>query len=322
MERREFLRKNGELFLSLPFLAATRPDFSLRPGLAEYESYAFTIGKFKCRVFKDQMFKYLGKDYFINVPDEEVSRALERYQQKPDNIPSPFVSMLIENGSDKILIDTGIGYSREPITFRGKSYQFQGRLLEILAREGVRPEEITTLVLTHFHPDHIGGVYSDAGTPNFPKARVVLHEAEWDFWRSDRSAGQSPMFYLFIRNNIEPLNKGNLELLRGQEAEISPGVTAIRIPGHTPGQIAVRLASEGKGLIYISDAFLHPLHIEHLDWQTNYDLDHAEARKSRSRLLSLAAEAGLPIQAFHFEFPGIGRAEKAGNGWKWASAKI
>jgi hypothetical protein len=74
--------------------------------------------------------------------------------------------------------------------------------------------------------------------------------------------------------------------------------------------------------LYISDAFLHPLHIERLDWQTNYDLDHEKAKSSRIKLLELAHKERMLINAFHFDFPGLGRVEKHNNRWTWRYAAV
>ncbi len=317
MRRREFLSYPGSLLCALPFLSAARNPEAFPPKRMEYEVHKRTIGKFQARIFRDLLFKYQGKDYFINASTEAAEAALSRHGHKTDHIPSPFVALLLERGKEKILVDTGIGFSKEPLQFRGQTYQFKGRLLDILGQEGVARTAITRVILTHFHPDHIGGLFDEAGQPNFPNAKVTVHEAEWAYWHSDQSAKQPPLFHYFVEKNVTALRKADVNLLKGKEAAVVPGITAIQAPGHTPGQIALRIASESDKLLYISDAFLHPLHIEHLDWQTNYDLDHELARKSRVQLLELAHGEKMPIQAFHFNFPGLGTVEKTGNDWQW-----
>jgi glyoxylase-like metal-dependent hydrolase (beta-lactamase superfamily II) len=319
MKRREFLRYPGSLFLALPFLPTSNyPETPDRKN-TEYGVHKLTIGKIQVKIFRDLLFRYQGKDYFINAPADQVEAELSRYGQKTDHIPSPFVALLIEQGKEKILVDTGIGFSSQPVQFRGQAYQFQGQLLEILRKEGVSRQSITRVIVTHFHPDHIGGLFDESGQPSFPNAKVIVHEAEWAYWHSARSADQSPLFHYFIKKNITPLQQADVTLLKGREAAIVPGITAIQTPGHTPGQIALRIASKSDKLLYISDAFLHPLHIRHLDWQTNYDLDHELARKSRIQLIELAHQEKMPIQAFHFEFPGLGTVEKSGINWQWVS---
>jgi glyoxylase-like metal-dependent hydrolase (beta-lactamase superfamily II) len=267
------------------------------------------IGKFSCTIFRDLLFKYLAKDFFINASEEEVKQLLTKYGAKPDNIPSPFVALLLEQDNKKILIDTGIGFMENPTNFRGHSYQFKGRLHQLLEKEKIKKEDITDVIITHFHPDHIGGIYNESGTLNFPNARFYMHADEWDYWHSSQSANQPPMFGLFIEKHITPLKNLNLHFAKG--------ITAIKVDGHTPGQIALDIHSKKEHLLYISDAFLHPLHIERLDWKTNYDLEHEKAKQSRIRLLEMAYKKNMLVNAFHFDFPGLGRVDKLKNQWVW-----
>ena len=137
----------------------------------EQDQYKFKLGEFDCTIYKDLMFKYQAKDYFINAEEEALSQSLEKYKIDPEHIPSPFIAMLLQKGNQKILIDTGTGYSDEPIVFRGNKFMIKGKLSQLLEADGVKREDITDVILTHFHPDHIGGVYSSEGQLNFPNAK-------------------------------------------------------------------------------------------------------------------------------------------------------
>lgn len=137
MQRREFIQSNRNLFLTLPFAPDILKFLASTIEMKDYDTHEFKLGKYTCKIFKDLMFKYLGKDYFINASAEQVSQELDRYQHKADNIPSPFIAMLLENGKEKILIDTGIGFSTNPVSFRGNTYKLQGRLIEILQKENI-----------------------------------------------------------------------------------------------------------------------------------------------------------------------------------------
>jgi glyoxylase-like metal-dependent hydrolase (beta-lactamase superfamily II) len=313
MQRREFIKLNAGLALA-PILI---PSLTSPTKNVDYDIHEFKIGKYTGKIFKDLIFKYQGKDFFSNAPAKEVNQELTKYAQKTDNISSPFIALLLENGKEKILIDTGIGFSKEPVVSRGTTYQFEGKLMEVLKKANIDTKEITHVILTHFHPDHIGGIYNEYDTLNFPNAKFSMHEEEWNFWYSSKSDNQPPYFKDFIEKNITRLKNLNIELLKGKEAQILPTITAIQTPGHTPGQIALRIESQRDKLLYISDSFLHPLHIEHIDWQTNYDLDHQLAKATRINLLELAHQENMPINAFHFDFPGMGQVEKSGNNWKW-----
>jgi len=87
------------------------------------------------------------------------------------------------------------------------------------------------------------------------------------------------MFKQFVKENITDLKNFDLQLIKGDFVNILPGITSVNIEGHTRGQIALIIHSDKKNLLYAADAFLHPIHIEQLDWQTSYDLDHEEIGK-------------------------------------------
>ncbi len=277
----------------------------------------FQVGKINCTVLRDLMFKYLAKDFFINAQQEDLERELAKYRLSPDNIPSPFIAMLLQYDEKKILIDTGIGFLEKPLLFRGTTYTFKGRLHQLLEQEKISKEDITDVIITHFHPDHIGGIFSETGKLNFPNAQFHMHEEEWNYWHTSKSDGQPDLFKYFIEKNITPLRNFNLNLFKRDFVNLFPGVTALKADGHTPGQVALDIQSDSAHLLYISDAFLHPLHIERLNWQTNYDLDHEKAKHSRIKLIELAYKNNMLVNAFHFDFPGLGRITKLKNSWGW-----
>jgi glyoxylase-like metal-dependent hydrolase (beta-lactamase superfamily II) len=316
MKRREFIKSGTTLAGLLPLLNFGHLYPFESTGARQEDVVRTTVGTIHCTFLRDTQFKYLAKDYFINANPDEIDSSLARYGATPGNIPSPFIAVLLQHNNRKILIDTGIGFMEKPLVFRGNSYLFQGKLTSLLQQEGIKKEDITDVIVTHFHPDHIGGVVAGEEL-NFPNARFHIHEEEWTYWHSGQSDNQPALFKHFIETNITLLKEKNLHLFHGDFTEIIPGITAVQAAGHTPGQIALMIESNKEQLLYISDAFLHPLHIERLDWKTNYDWDHEKARQSRVKLLDLAYKNNMLVNAFHFDFPGLGRIDKVENRWIW-----
>ena len=311
MNRRKFFENTFIASAGISIGLIPRISFTMNPDV-----YQFKIGKAKCIILRDLMFSYKASDYFINAEESKLKEYVDTYRFNPEKIESPFIALLIEIDDKRILIDTGSGYSDSPITFRGRTFPLKGRLLSLLEESGISNNSITDVIITHFHPDHIGGIITDE-IPNFPNARFHLHEKEWEYWTTAKSVNENPLFKLFVDNNIKPLSDLDLNLIRNDESEIISGITSIIAPGHTPGQIAVDLRSQGESLLYTSDAFLHPIHIEELNWKTNYDKDHKVAKKTRKKLLRIAQSENSIINSFHFDFPGLGFAEKKNNKWKW-----
>lgn len=99
--------------------------------------------------------------------------------------------------------------------------------------------------------------------------------------------------------------------------EILPGFTVLRLPGHTANHIGILIESGTDTLIYAGDAIIHPLHLEHLDWDCGFDEDHDLARESRIKLAELAIELDATVMVYHFPFPGLGKIVRHGNAYKW-----
>ncbi|MEP6747623.1 MAG: MBL fold metallo-hydrolase [Bacteroidota bacterium] len=317
MQRRKFLTTSTALLGALPFIPAHSFNSFKTTSFMDAEIVKIQIGKINCTFFRDLMFKYLAKDFFINANREELDQSLHKYHIAPDNIPSLFIALLLQYNDKKVLIDTGVGFSEKPIMASDQPIFWKGRLQQLLQQENIKKEEITDVIITHFHPDHIGGVYSDDGLLNFPKARFHTNEDEWNYWHSSASDNQPELFKNFIEKNVTKLKDLDLQFCKGDSTEILPGITAIKVEGHTPGQIALDIHSGNEHLLYIADAFLHPLHIEKLDWQTIYDHDHEKAKQSRIKLLELAYKNNMLVNAFHFDFPGLGRIDKLNDNWAW-----
>jgi len=317
MQRRKFIRSSAAIFTALPF-AGSPFGFANNFFLAdELSVFKFRFGKISCTIFRDFVFKYLAKDFFTNATEPELSQLLVKYRATPDSIPSPFIALLLEFDNKKVLIDTGAGYSEKEVIINGRPIPFKGVLQELLLKQGIKKDDITHVILTHFHPDHIGGIFDDNAKLIYPNAQFITHEDEWNYWSTEQALSRSAVFRYFIEKNVQGLKYHNLKLITGDFAEVLPGITAIKAEGHTQGHIGLAIESKKKKLLYISDTFLHPGHVEHLDWETSYDSDHEKAKQSRIKMLELAHQENMLVNAFHFDFPGLGRIDKLKNSWVW-----
>lgn len=272
----------------------------------------FSVGEIQCTAISDGSFSYPADWFFSNVPKEQLEGSLRDHDLPLNQVVSPYTCLLVNAGKEKILIDTGAD-GLAPTT---------GDLLQNLKAEGITPDEITTVILTHAHPDHIGGVLDTDGKPAFPNARYVMSRTEWDFWTSDPDLRSTCMdnhvkdlLVTCARKNLPPL-RGCVELLDG-EKEVVPGVHTIPAPGHTPGHIAVIVSSANAQLLHMADAVLHPMHLEYPAWRNVFDLSEEDAVTTRSRLLDRAAADHANVLAYHFPFPSLGQVVKRGNAWRW-----
>jgi glyoxylase-like metal-dependent hydrolase (beta-lactamase superfamily II) len=276
------------------------------------QTQSFTVGEIQCHAISDGTFAYPTNWFFSNVPQPELEGSLRSRNLAIDQVVSPYTCLLVKTGKHTVLIDTGAD-GLAPTT---------GELLTKLRSENVAPEEITTVILTHGHPDHIGGALESEGKPAFPSARYVMAKTEWDFWSSDPDLGHTALdahvqdlLINCARKNLPPL-KERIDLI-DVEKEVAPGIYATPAPGHTPGHLAVVVSSGDEQLLHIVDAVLHPMHLEHPSWRNVFDLDENDAVKTRRKLLDRAAADNAKVLAYHFPFPGLGLVKSRGNAWTW-----
>ena len=269
-------------------------------------SYRFQIGEFACAVLNDGEYLYSVEQYFPSPPRKVVERELAEAGTTLDHVPSPYSCLYVDTGDARVLVDTGAG----PLTPN------LGRLPDGLRTIGVEPPEVDLVVITHGHPDHIGGLISD-GRPAYPNARHVIMRDEWKYWTDAAVLDALPeLFASSVRENLIPL-ADRFDLLDGN-AELVPGIEIVPAPGHTVGHCAVAVASAGEELLHVVDVAMHPLHLAHPDWPTAFDHDAAQALRSRRLLFDRAADEGSLVLAYHFHpFPSLGRVSRREPGWAW-----
>jgi glyoxylase-like metal-dependent hydrolase (beta-lactamase superfamily II) len=284
------------------------------------ETYRFKVGTFDCTVVSDGTLTYAPPIFppparllFANAPTERLEQVLLEHGVQPEQWvewTSSYSCLVVNTGHNLVLVDTGAG-DLAPTT---------GRLLDNLQAEGITAADINTVILTHGHPDHIGGNTDSEGKPAFPNARYVLWKGEWDFWTTEQAEQRldehvREVLLRCARENLPPV-QGNVDLL-DRETEIVPGIRALAAPGHTPGQLALEVSSEGEQLLCISDGALHPIHLECPAWYAAVDLDPEQIVTTRRRLFSRAATQKALVFAFHFPFPGLGKVIRKGESWQW-----
>jgi glyoxylase-like metal-dependent hydrolase (beta-lactamase superfamily II) len=283
--------------------------------------YRFKIGHFECISVSDGTYDYVPSSLFKTLAEEEIINYLDDYPLVSGKIRSPYTFLYVDTGKNKVLTDMGAG-NLGPDT---------GRLLQNLIAAGIDPEDIDTVIITHAHPDHIGGTLNGEGRPNFPKASYYIWKEEWDFWFSDEAYQkvvehysailQPEIFMKAARGQLGPV-KERIHMLT-EEGEILPGIYIHSTPGHTPGHMAVSFSSEGEELFFVGDAMVFPFMIEHPEVVPVFDIIPDLAGQTRQRLCRMLADRSAWVLAQHFPpFPSLGHIVRSGDIWNWRPVVI
>lgn len=283
--------------------------------------YNFRVGSFKCKAVSDGSFDYNPLSLFSNQEKAEIIQNLKDYPLIEGKIRSPYTFLYVDTGTHKILTDTGAG-SLGPNT---------GKLASNLRKAGVDPGEIDVVIITHAHPDHVGGTLDEHGNPIYPEAEYYILKKEWEFWFSDEayrkatehlSAILAPEVFIQVaRGQLGPM-KHRMKLI-SDAGEIFPGVFVHPTPGHTPGHVAVSFSSQGKEVCFVGDAVVFPFMISNPHVIPRFDMIPELAVQTRKDLFDLLASKNALVQTQHFPpFPGLGHITKSEKGWSWDPVRL
>jgi glyoxylase-like metal-dependent hydrolase (beta-lactamase superfamily II) len=202
---------------------------------------------------------------------------------------------VVRTPSGVTMVDTGLGdhppYAPWPPGEGLRAGEAYGRAM-------VDPSEVTTVVLTHVHPDHAGGI-GDGSHPRFPNARHVLHEADWAFLHRD----DLDEYSVLARADFDHLHELGMMDLDPADREVAPGIRVVHTPGHTPGHRSVEVDS-GRGTVLLTGDLLHlPIQVAHPTWNSGHDEDPELGARSRDATLERAGREGWTIGVPHFALP-------------------
>ena len=240
---------------------------------------------------------------FPRTDEPEAAALLEReFAQMP--VRAALNAFLVQQAGRTVLIDTGAATGLGPSL---------GRLPAALAAAGIDPASIDAVAMTHLHPDHVNGLLAPGGQAAFPNAELVLHAAEHAFWTDDGARARTPAdlqpFFDAARAGIAPYATRTRLLSRTGDTVI-PGVTALPLPGHTPGHTGYRVASNGRDLLIWGDIVHAPtLQFARPDWGIAFDVDMDDAAATRLRTMAMVAADRVLIAGMHLDFPAFGHVQ-------------
>lgn len=267
------------------------------------------LGDIKIDVVSDGSLTLPGSFIFDPMPKDELLPILEKHGQSADVLTPPCNVTLMRQAGRTILFDVGSGPDFSPNS---------GILLDSLAALEVAPEEVTDIVFTHAHPDHLWGLLDDFDDPLFPEASYMIGKTEWDYWMNPNTVNEISQartaFAVGAQRRLKMI-EDQIEFFSDGD-EIISGVMARSTFGHTPGHMALEIRQGSEAVMILGDcignshiAFSKP------EWNSGSDQDQETAAATRTLLLDQLAHQKMRVIGYHLAGNGIGYVDKMSDGY-------
>jgi len=292
-----------------PAYAQKTPDPS--PAFFKYK-----IGSVECTALYDGIWEKAHDPAFIsNASIDDTKQAMRAGGFTPDFVSIPFTVLVVNTGGKLVLCDSGTG---------GQLLPTAGKMAANMTAAGIDPAKIGTILISHFHPDHIFGLMAkDTNAPVYPNAEIIVSAAEYKWWTDPSVIDRLPEARKSLGRRIQAVfpTWKNIRQVDG-EKEVAPGIRFVSAPGHTPGHTAFHLSSGNRQLMISNDtAYVPALLMPHPEWHGAYDQDGALAEATRRKLLDRVIADKMMIAGYHFPFPGVATIAKDGNAYAYTPVK-
>jgi glyoxylase-like metal-dependent hydrolase (beta-lactamase superfamily II) len=277
--------------------------------------YALKVGDIEVLVVSDGVLPLPTQMLGHNVQSSERAAWLDKMYLPQDAFDWALNVMVVHSGDSTILVDAGLGMDPDLHLPRA------GQLIHRLSAAGIDLAEVTDVVITHMHMDHIGGLLVDGVKERLrPDLQIHIAASEVEFWKSpDFTHTNMPQgFPDALRATAKHFWAEYSDRVRTfeDEREVAPGVIIRRTGGHTPGHSVVRLASGGEALTFAGDA-VFAVGFEQPNWYNGFEHDPEESARVRIALLKDLARTGEMLVATHLPFPSVGRVAADGDAFRW-----
>lgn len=269
------------------------------------------IGSFEITSVTDGHLVLPGSMFFDGLPQAPLADILSKNGISPDQLEPPCNLTLLRQGDKAILFDAGAGTGFMPSA---------GALIDSLAAQGVAPEDITHVVFTHAHPDHLWGILDDFDDPVFPHAELMIGQVEWDYWTDPETVNTigdaRASFAVGAARRLQAV-ADQITRFKGGD-EILPGVLAHNTPGHTPGHMSFEIRDGTQAVMVGGDAIgNHHVAFARPDWHSGADQNPDIGAETRLRLLDQLATDDIPLMGFHLPRGGLGRVIRDGSTYRF-----
>ncbi|MEM9426498.1 MAG: MBL fold metallo-hydrolase [Pseudomonadota bacterium] len=281
--------------------------------LLTQQIHARALGDAMLTTVSDGSLTLPGNFIYEPMPQDELPGLIETFGLSRETLTPECNLALYRDGTHTVLFDVGAGPDFMPSA---------GTLLDSLDQASVAPEDITHVVFTHAHPDHIWGLIDEFDELLIPDATYMMGRAEWDYWWNPETVntiGEArASFAVGAKRRMEFL-EDSVEFFEDGE-EFLTGIQAVATHGHTPGHMSFEVRSGSDSAMILGDAIgNHHIALARPDWPSGADGDFDKAIETRRRLLDRVTAEQMTVVGFHLPSGGVGRIEKAAEGYRFVA---
>jgi len=279
--------------------------------------YRYKVGDIEVTVVTDGANRLPVTDAFVvNVKKEEVNAALVAAFMEPGVFVGPYNPIVINTGGKLALVDTGTSEAAY-VSSKGAT----GQLMTNLAAAGIDAGAIDTVIISHYHGDHINGLLKADKSLAFPNAEILVPANEHQFYMDDGNMSRA------TKGRVEDVFKNVRRVISGEvlkrlrtyewDKDVIPGLLAVGTPGHTPGHTS-HVVSSGSSKVYVQADVTHApfLFARNPGWHAYYDQDPAMAEATRRKVYDMLSAEKMLVQGFHYPFPSVAHVEKTATGYR------
>lgn len=276
----------------------------------------YKVGDISCTAIYDGVWKKKHADNFIrNASVEDTKKALKAGGINTDYVPIEFTQTVLRTGGKTVLIDAGTGAQLAPTA---------GMTMKHLAAAGIDAKSIDTVLVSHFHPDHIFGLMAKGTNEQiFPNAEIVVPAAEYKYWTDPSIIPGLPKRRQGLAKRVQATfpNWKNIRQVDG-EKDVAPGVRSLPAFGHTAGHTVYHVSSGSAQLYVVGDiANIPALFVTNPGWHAVFDADPKLAEANRRKVFDRVVADGAMIAGYHFGFPNVGKIAKDGSGYAFTAVE-
>ena len=285
-------------------------------GFPQITKAEISLGSASLTTVSDGRLVLPGSFIFDPMPKDKLAPILAEFDLSAEQLTPECNLTLYRDGTNTVLFDVGSGPD---------FVHTAGTVIESLQAIGIEPEDVTHVIFTHAHPDHIWGLLDDFDEPVFQEATYLMGRVEWNYWwhpETVNTIGDARVAFAVGAKRRMEMIEDSVELFDDAQ-EVLPGIASVSSPGHTPGHMSFEIRNGNDAVMVLGDAIgNHHVAFRQPDWHSGSDQDAETAAATRSMLFDRLVSEKMALAGFHLPDGGVGRAEKDGTAYRFVTGEI